>query len=61
MNRKGIVKSDEKQKAIMKDDLVKTNHLPYKWSLNQGFLCEEDGGAEVDRGSGGAKEDIRVY
>ena len=30
-------------------------------SLNQGFLCEEDGGAEVDRGSGGAEEDISVH
>ena len=31
MNRNGIVEYHEKQKAIMKDNLVKTNHLPYKW------------------------------
>ena len=31
MNRKGIVELDEKQKAILKDNPVKTNHLPYKW------------------------------
>ena len=37
MNRKGIVESDEKQKAIMKDDLVKTNHLPYKWFSQSRF------------------------
>ena len=36
MNRKGIVESDE-QKAIMKDDLMKTNHLPYKWFSQSRF------------------------
>ena len=36
MNRKGIVESYE-QKAIMKDDLVKTNHLPYKWFSQSRF------------------------
>ena len=30
MNRKGIVESNEKQDAIMKDNPVKNIHLPYK-------------------------------
>ena len=35
------------------DNPLKTIHLPV--SLNQGFLCEQDGG------SGGAEEDIKGY
>ena len=31
MNRKGIVESNEKQDVVMKDNPVKTIHLPYKW------------------------------
>ena len=31
MNRKGIVESNEKQKLVIKDNPVKTNHLPYTW------------------------------
>ena len=37
MNRKRIVESDEKQKAIMKDNPVKTNQLPYKWFSQSRF------------------------
>ena len=37
MNRKGIVESNEKQKAIIKDNPVKTNHLPYKWFSQSRF------------------------
>ena len=30
MNRKGVEESSEKKEAFMKDNLVKTFHLPYK-------------------------------
>ena len=37
MNRKGIVESNEKQDAVMKDNPVKTIHLPYKWFSQSRF------------------------
>ena len=37
MNRKGIVEFDEKQRTILKDNAVKTNHLPYKWFSQSRF------------------------
>ena len=37
MNRKGIVESNEKQDAVMKDNPVKNIHLPYKWFSQSRF------------------------
>ena len=37
MNRKGIVESNEKQDVFMKDNPVKTIHLPYKWFSQSRF------------------------
>ena len=37
MNRKGIVESNEKQDVVMKDNPVKTIHLPYKWFSQSRF------------------------
>ena len=39
MNRKGVEESNEKQEAFMKDNPVKTFHLPYKlFSQSRFFL-----------------------
>ena len=51
MNTKGIEESNEKQEAFMKDNLVKSIHLPYKWFSQSRFSCEQEGG------SGGAEQD----
>ena len=63
MNRKGIVESDEKKKKKQSWRTIRWRSITSltSGSLNQGFLCEEDGGVEVDRGSGGAEEDISVH
>ena len=37
MNRKVIVEFDEKQYVVLKDNLVKTIHLPYKWFSQSRF------------------------
>ena len=37
MNRKGIVESNEKQDVVVKDNPVKTIHLPYKWVSQSRF------------------------
>ena len=41
MNRKGVEESNEKQEAFMKDNLVKTIHLPYKLFPRAKILSEE--------------------
>ena len=63
MNRKGMVEleSDEKKKQSWRTIRWRPITSLTSGSLNQGFLCEEDGGVEVDRGSGGAEEDISVH
>ena len=47
MNRKGIEESNEKQEAWQSIE----DHSITSGSLNQGFLCEQEGG------SGGAEQD----
>ena len=56
MNRKWIVESNEKQKVVIKwEKTIRWRPITYltRGSLNQGLLCEEDGG------SGGAEEYIK--
>ena len=37
MNTKGIEESNEKQEAFMKDNPMKSIHLPYKWFSQSRF------------------------
>ena len=49
MNRKGIVESNEKQDAIMKDNPVKNIHLPYKWFSQSRFSLSKMEVVEAQR------------
>ena len=49
MNRKGIVESNEKQDAIMKDNPVKNIHLPYKWFFQSRFSLSKMEAVEAQK------------
>ena len=49
MNRKGIVESNEKQEAVMKDNPVKNIHLPYKCFFESSFSLSEMEVVEAQR------------
>ena len=49
MNRKGIVESNEKQDVVMKDNLVKNIHLPYKWFSQSKFSLSKMEVVEAQR------------
>ena len=49
MNRKGVVESNEKQDAIMKDNPVKNIHLPYKWFSQSRFSLSKMEVVEAQR------------
>ena len=49
MNRKGIVESNEKQEAVMKDNLVKNIHLPYKCFSESSFSLSKMEVVEAQR------------
>ena len=49
MNRKGIVESNEKQEAIMKDNPVKNIHLAYKCFSESSFSLSKMEAVEAQR------------
>ena len=49
MNRKGIVESNEKQEAVMKDNPVKNIHLAYKCFSESSFSLSKMEAVEAQR------------